>query len=307
MSEAEIIGIDHGWSHIKTVSDVFVTSVREISTEPAFYDGVVEYQGKYYKVGGQRLEVKDNKVENDDFYILTLAAIAIELKRRGRRNATIYLGAGLPINMFGAQKPDFLKYLSRNKDIKFKFENIEYNVKLEHVSVFPQCYAAVFDNINNLKNEVLIVDIGSWTLDMMLIKNHKPDTAACYTVDEGLITCMRTINDKCIQVMGKRVTEANIEEIMVYGNSDIPKEYQNIIKDGIKEYTRKILRILKEYGFDLDTMPVVFCGGGACVIKRYMDGKNKNFTFVEDVKANARGFELLTRQSLKGQVMCNGK
>ena len=79
MSEAEIIGIDHGWSHIKTVSDVFVTSVREISTEPAFYDGVVEYQGKYYKIGGQRLEVKDTKVENDDFYILTLAAIAIEL------------------------------------------------------------------------------------------------------------------------------------------------------------------------------------------------------------------------------------
>lgn len=33
----EVIGIDHGWSGMKTVSQVFTTGVKEITTEPAFF------------------------------------------------------------------------------------------------------------------------------------------------------------------------------------------------------------------------------------------------------------------------------
>lgn len=57
----EVIGIDHGWSNMKTVSKVFTTGVKEITTEPAFYDNVLEWGGSYYKVGGKRLEVRDTK------------------------------------------------------------------------------------------------------------------------------------------------------------------------------------------------------------------------------------------------------
>ena len=65
----EVVGVDHGWSGMKTVSQVFTTGVKEITTEPAFYNNVVEFNGSYYKVGGKRLEVRDLKVENDNFYI----------------------------------------------------------------------------------------------------------------------------------------------------------------------------------------------------------------------------------------------
>ena len=51
-NKIEVIGIDHGWSNIKTSSQVFVTGVKEITTEPALFDGVLEYKGRYYKVGG---------------------------------------------------------------------------------------------------------------------------------------------------------------------------------------------------------------------------------------------------------------
>ena len=43
-SKIEVIGIDHGWSNIKTSSQVFVTGVKEITTEPALFDGVLEYK-----------------------------------------------------------------------------------------------------------------------------------------------------------------------------------------------------------------------------------------------------------------------
>ena len=47
------------------------------------------------------------KVENDNFYILTLAEIAKELNRRGMRHANILLSVGLPLTRFGAEKLDY--------------------------------------------------------------------------------------------------------------------------------------------------------------------------------------------------------
>ena len=52
MNNIEIIGIDHGWSQMKTISQVFVTGVKEITTTPALFGDVLEYEGKFYKVGG---------------------------------------------------------------------------------------------------------------------------------------------------------------------------------------------------------------------------------------------------------------
>ena len=59
-NKLEVIGIDHGWSMMKTISQVFVTGVKEITTTPALFGDVLEYEGKYYKVGTVRQEVKDN-------------------------------------------------------------------------------------------------------------------------------------------------------------------------------------------------------------------------------------------------------
>ena len=53
-NKLEVIGIDHGWSMMKTISQVFVTGVKEITTTPALFGDVLEYEGKFYKVGTVR-------------------------------------------------------------------------------------------------------------------------------------------------------------------------------------------------------------------------------------------------------------
>ena len=45
-NKLEVIGIDHGWSMMKTVTQVFVTGVKEITTTPALFGDVLEYDGK---------------------------------------------------------------------------------------------------------------------------------------------------------------------------------------------------------------------------------------------------------------------
>ena len=60
-NKLEVIGIDHGWSMMKTISQVFVTGVKEITTTPALFGDVLEYEGKFYKVGTVRQEVSSSR------------------------------------------------------------------------------------------------------------------------------------------------------------------------------------------------------------------------------------------------------
>ena len=196
-NKLEVIGIDHGWSMMKTVTQVFVTGVKEITTTPALFGDVLEYDGKYYKIGTVRQEVKDTKVEDDSFYLLTLAAVAKELKKRGLSDAKVFLAVGLPLTRFGAERNNFIKYLTKNKRVDFRYENEAYHIEIDDVAVFPQCYAAVVDKIPTMAKKTLVVDIGSWTIDIMPVINKSPDESKCVTVPRGLITCMRSINEQC--------------------------------------------------------------------------------------------------------------
>ena len=59
-----------------------ILSIKERTTQPAFPNHILEFENKYYAIGEKRLIVKDTKVENENFYLLTLAAIAMELRKR---------------------------------------------------------------------------------------------------------------------------------------------------------------------------------------------------------------------------------
>ena len=213
ISNLEVIGIDHGWSMMKTVSQVFVTGAKEIRTEPA----VFELDGKYYKVGTQRQEVKDRKTDDESFLLLTYASIAKELKRRGKTSADVFLAVGLPLTRFGSEKADFIHYLTARKEVTFYYETVCYTIRIVNAAVFPQCYAAVADRILAFKKKTLIVDIGSWTIDIMPVINKSPDESNCITIQRGLITCMRAINEKCVRLYNGEIDESELQNLMRYG------------------------------------------------------------------------------------------
>ncbi len=73
--EYEIIGIDHGNAAIKTRSTSFPNGITEYDFEPYTKRDVLEYGGKYYVCGSNRLPLLKDKTVNDNFYLLTLAWI----------------------------------------------------------------------------------------------------------------------------------------------------------------------------------------------------------------------------------------
>ncbi len=302
MDNIEVIGIDHGWSQMKTVNaPVFSSGIREILTEPAFFDDVLEYDGKYYKVGTARETVMENKVENEDYYLLTLAALAKELRIRGKFEANVVLAVGLPASRYGDEKQGFVEYLSRNEEVRFLFEQKAYHIKIVKVAVFPQCYAAVIDMIGNFGKKVVAVDIGSWTIDIVPLIEKKPDDSSFNTLTEGLIPCMRNINKMCARKFNERIDEMEIQQYIINKETSLGEEFVQLMDEALTDFATRLYNSLREEGYSLKTTQFVFVGGGACVMKNFGGYEQSNIKYNLDVKANAKGYEKLARIALNAR------
>ena len=175
MSDSIIIGVDHGYAAMKTAHFAFPSGLVAYEYEPYTLSNVLEYGGKFYVVGSGRQPLQKDKTQAEDYYLLTLAAIAKELEYRNAGTmADVHLATGLPLTSFGRDKKAFRDYLCRDgKPVSFRFECLDYTITISKVSLYPQGYAAVLTQ-SGLLNEpsVIVADIGGWTVDLMRLDIH---------------------------------------------------------------------------------------------------------------------------------------
>ncbi len=87
--------LGHGYYAVKTRHFSFPAGITAYRYEPYTLQNTLEYQGKYSVCGTGRQPILRNKMENDNYYLLTLAAIAKEIQQRGeKRECAVNLGAG---------------------------------------------------------------------------------------------------------------------------------------------------------------------------------------------------------------------
>ena len=79
-----IIGIDHGYYAIKTAHCSFPAGITRYGEhEPYTRQRLLEVGGCFFVCGTGRQPIQRDKTVNDNYYLLTLAAIAKEIKQRG--------------------------------------------------------------------------------------------------------------------------------------------------------------------------------------------------------------------------------
>ena len=79
-----IIGIDHGYYAIKTAHCSFPAGLTSYGEhEPYTRQGLLEFGGCFFVCGSGRQPIQRDKTANDNYYLLTLAAIAKEIRQRG--------------------------------------------------------------------------------------------------------------------------------------------------------------------------------------------------------------------------------
>ena len=104
-----VIGIDHGYGNMKTATRCFPSGVARYDKEPIFQNNLLVYNGMYYQIGEEHKEFCAEKTQDEDYYVLTLAAIARELDGKGMNQAKVHIAAGLPLTWVATQKEEFLE------------------------------------------------------------------------------------------------------------------------------------------------------------------------------------------------------
>ena len=230
------VGIDHGNHLMKTSNHVFENGVERQAVKPTFQANTLVYDGAFYKIGEKRNSVKDSKLADDDYYLLTLAALAKECRSGNIPNgARVVLGVGLPLKQFATVRKQFVKYLKRgNQPVHFKFEDVAYDFTIENVLAFPQCYAAVADRLGSMKGEYLIVDVGSWTIDIMHVKDGVPVESKCETFTESMISVIQEIKSRSSEVFGKEISENVITDYISNLGGNYPEKYARIMGESLE-------------------------------------------------------------------------
>lgn len=293
-----IIGIDHGYYAIKTAHCSFPAGLTSYGEhEPYTRQGLLEFGGCFFVCGTGRQPIKRDKTANDNYYLLTLAAIAKEIRQRGLPpECSVRIAAGLPLTSFGRDKPKFKDYLLRSKQpVNFRFEGVEYSITIEKVAVFPQGYAALMTETGLLQDEpsMLLMDLGGWTVDLMRIDNAIPATDTAHSLELGMIRCVDDIREQVRRETGLSLTDAQIENMLAGQPCTVSDTVRDIVNRQGRKYTERLLSATMEAGFDLHAIPAVLLGGGASVVSRHLSPKDAlcKTIFLLDDKVNAVGFE----------------
>ena len=236
-----------------------------------------------------------SKTSNDNYYLLTMAAIAQEIRyRRGERKTDVVLAAGLPLASFGREKKGFREYLFRKEQpLRFRYEDESYEIRIQDVKLFPQGYSALALHPECVRDEpsVLLADIGGWTVDLMRLDNSVPNAATCRSLELGVIRCVDEITEQVRRNTGLSVTDIQIERVLNGQSCSMDPAAKEIIVRQGRLYTEKILSAIMEAGFDLKAIPSVIMGGGASILKRHVtpqDGLCRQ-VYLTDVHAKLDG------------------
>ena len=303
-----LIAIDHGNKQMKTVCrPPFVSGLAESTTKP-FGSDVLMYENRYYTLSNQRIPYKRDKTEDDRFFILTLFGIAQELQARGiygDNTQRIQLAVGLPPAHYGTQNQTFIRYFSDRGVVKFTYKDRPYAVYIDDVRCYPQAYAAAATMMDRLMGSprVLIVDIGGFTADYLMMRSGRADLAVCDSLENGVIVLYNQIRKKANSEFDILLDETDIDGILE-GKADLyAPDIVSLVEQMTRNFVNDLANGLRERMLDLSSGKVVFVGGGAIRLRRQIEssGKVRNALFVEDINANAKGYEFLYRMETRNR------
>lgn len=263
METKMIIGIDHGNRNMKTANTVFSAAIQPLQARPDSLEHILEYQNQFYYVGGKVPEKECvDKTENENYYLLTLAALAQEMR--------------------------------------FRYEGVHYHVSLENVFVFMQGHVVIHTLLEAVPGYCLLVDIGGGTTDLVEFVDGMPDGK--YSIsDKAALYCIGKVNEEAIAKTGAGVPAYITEAFMRTGNYDCPKQYQDVIKNCLKSYAEEIYGIIQANHYNLDLTKMVFMGGGSSIVEHFGANEGKDVQFVTDIHANARGCEEAVKSIIRAK------
>ena len=299
MNGVHIIGVDHGYGNIKTANCCFPTGIESSDTEPTFKQDLLIYEGRYYQIGIGHKEYAAEKIMDQDYYVLTLAAIARELGRENITEASVYLAVGLPLSWVGKQKQTFKEYLLQNREVCFTYRNREYRIRIVGAEVFPQGFAAIAPSLQEFTGSHMLCDIGNGTMNILRILNRKPDPKQMFTEKYGVHQCILALREALLREHNAQPDEALLHSFLQNGTAGLEEGLEQTMTQVAKGYAAKVFRKLREHGYDPRLMKLYVVGGGGCLLKNFCHIDENRVTINSDICATAKGYEYMAAVQIR--------
>ena len=297
-----IVAVDAGYGNMKTVSSSFPTGLTIYSEKPYFTENLLTYDGKFYVIGSGHKEFNSQKILDEEYYVLTLAAIARELSSQKLTSAKVLLAVGLPLTWFTKQQNQYREYLLRNRTLEFNFRGTDYHIELVDAMVFPQGYAAIAEHLNEYRDVNICADIGNGTVNLFRVIDRRMDMRSMTTEACGVKDCAIAMRTALANAhSGAKVDDSIIERIIRTGTARIDSGYLETLVGAAREYTEGLVRRFREFGYDEKTMRLIVLGGGSCLIRHFGRYNPETVTINGDIHTNAKGYERLAYERLRSR------
>lgn len=297
-----LFAIDHGNSAIKTPNFVFTSGLTDYPVKPPVDTDVLEFGGTFWTLSGERIPYMRDKTKDDRFFILSLFAIAKELRQRNVMQAMVEtdLAIGLPPEHYELRNR-FAEYFRRGT-VQFVFNGTPICLMIRQVFVYPQAYAAVVPQAQIIRQNprTFVVDIGGFTTDVLLLRGVQPDMQFCRSLEMGAIPMGNSIIGRVSALHDIKIDDDHIADVIQGRPTILPDDVQETIRTTVKNYATGILDKLRELQVDLRATPAIFTGGGAALFRPFIEESPQvaRAEFVADPRANAIGFGMLATAQL---------
>ena len=150
---------------------------------------------------------------------------------------------------------------------------------------------------------VLIADIGGFTADYLLMRNGECDLSVCDSLENGIIVLYNRIRTKVNSEFNVLLDEADIDAVLKGQGEAYSPVIASLIIGMAQDFVNDLFSSLRERMIDLSAGVAVFVGGGAILLKKQIEasGKVGRSFFVNEINANARGYELLYQAETIGR------
>jgi plasmid segregation protein ParM len=252
-----IIPMDHGNRNMKTRNFIYTSGLEESDIRPPLGEYLF-YRGKYYTLTEKRIPYMRDKTLDERFFILSLFGIGMECERQHpfsqRGLFSVELPVGLPPKHFGSLYQKFENYFRRDGIVDFGFRGKEYRVCIENVVAFPQDYAAAMTVYQDIRSygRAVVIDLGGFTLDYMLIRGGAPDLAVCDSLEQGVIKLYNQAISRVNSEFDILLDEADIDDIIAGAGADFPAGVAGAVRNMSYTFVGDLIGILRERGLDLN-------------------------------------------------------
>lgn len=265
------------------------------------------FNGEYYSLSSIRMPYRYDKTVDDYYLVLTLFAAAKHILASVPPASEYKLDVALSMGLPPMHKMDLQdKYVEHfsfgGQEVEFLYNGIQFRLRVRKVFVWMQGYAAIVPIFKELAQypNVHIIDIGGFTTDVMMLNHGKIEQGVIDTIEE--VGVIHFYNDVVKAVKGQlkmTLTDPVIESILdgryPLDEDPVIQQASAIIYKLKDEYASDLVRLFRERKYDLMASLPVFIGGGSLLFKESLQKAlpDKMVKFVEDVKANAIGYERL--------------